>query len=66
MFSAAPASASLVDTAITTGRPLRRWLFAAIVTGPSAMEFASFAYVFPVQGAMTSTSSSFFGPMGST
>ena len=66
MFSAAPAKASLVDTAISTGRPLRRWLLAAIVTGVSAMLWASLASVFPVQGAMTSASKSFFGPIGST
>ena len=66
MFSPAPANASLVDTAIMTGLPLRRWLFAAIVTGPSAILCASFAKVFPVHGAIISASSNFFGPMGST
>ena len=66
MFSAAPARASLVDIATITGRAFRRWLFAAMVTGVSAMECASFARVFPVHGAMISASSSFFGPMGST
>ena len=30
------------------------------------MEWASFARVFPVQGAITKASKSFFGPMGST
>ena len=66
MFSAAPANASLVEMAMMTGRPLRRWLFAAMVTGPSAMEWASLANVFPVQGAIISASSRRFGPMGST
>ena len=47
-------------------RPLRRWLFAAMVTGVSAMEWASFARVFPVQGAIIKMSSHFFGPIGST
>jgi hypothetical protein len=36
-----------------------------MVTGESAMLWASFARVLPVQGAITSASSSFFGPMGS-
>ena len=66
MFSAAPARASLVEPAKSTGRALRRWLFAAMVTGPSAMEWESFARVFPVHGAIISRSSSFLGPMGST
>ena len=66
MFSAAPASPSLVDTAIRTGRAFRKWLFTAIVTLVSAMLWESFANVFPVQGAMINMSSSFFGPMGST
>ena len=65
MFSAAPARPSLVETANRIGLPFRRWLFAAIVTGLSAMEWASFARVFPVQGAITRISNSFFGPMGS-
>ena len=66
MFSAAPPKASLVDTAMMTGRPFRRWLFAAMVTGPSAMLWASFAMVLPVQGAMINASNSFLGPIGST
>ena len=37
-----------------------------MVTGVSAMPWESFARVLPVQGAMTSASKSFFGPMGST
>ena len=37
-----------------------------MVTGVSAMEWASFARVFPVQGAMMRMSNSFFGPTGST
>ena len=53
------------ETATMTGRPFRRWDFAAMVTGVSAMELLSFARVLPVQGAMTSASRSFFGPMGS-
>ena len=48
-----------------TGPPFRRWLFAAMVTGVSAIECASLARVFPVQGAIISASSSFFGPIGS-
>ena len=51
--------------ATTTGRLLRRWALAAMVTAVSVMPEASFPRVFPVQGAMTSTSSSFRGPMGS-
>ena len=66
MFSAAPARASLVETASRMGLPFLSWLLAAMVTGPSATEWASFARVFPVQGAMTSRSSSPLGPMGST
>ena len=38
---------------------------AAIVTDVSLKPFANRASVLPVQGAMTSTSSSFWGPMGS-
>ena len=34
--------------------------------GNGRVPFASFAIVFPVQGAMTSASSSAFGPIGST
>ena len=66
MFSAAPADASLVETATRIGRPLRKWLLAAIVIGVSAMLCASFANVFPVQGAIIRASSSFLGPIGST
>ena len=54
------------ETAITTGRAFRRWLFTALVTGVSAMLWLSFARVLPVAGAITSTSSSFLGPIGST
>ena len=66
MFSAAPERASLVDTATITGRPFRRWLLAAIVTGVSAILCDSFASVLPVQGAIIKASSAFFGPKGST
>ena len=66
MFSAAPASPSLVDTAIRTGRAFRKWLFAAIVTLESAILWESLASVFPVHGAIINMSSSFFGPIGST
>jgi len=62
MFSAEPESASLVESAMTTGRPLRRWLLAAIVTAVSVSPEARRASVAPVQGAMTSTSKSFSGP----
>src|SRR5699024_4404163 len=55
----------LVATATTTGLSLRRCALAAMVTAVSVMPQASFPMVFPVQGAITSTSSSFFGPMGS-
>ena len=65
MFRAAPPSPSLVDTATTTGRPFRRCALAAMVTEVSAMPLANLARVLPVQGAMTSTSSSCLGPMGS-
>ena len=66
MFAAFPASASLVETARMMGASFRRWALAARVTGVSAMPFASFAIVFPVQGAMTSASSNALGPIGST
>ena len=65
MFSAAAPSASLVETVMITGRLFRKWLFAAMVTGPSAIPCASLARVFPVQGAMINASSSFLGPIGS-
>ena len=66
MLFALAARPSLVDTARTTGRALRRWALQARVTGVSAIPAASFASVLPVQGAITSRSSSFFGPIGST
>ena len=66
MFSAAADSPSLVEMAMSTGRPFLKWLFAAMVTGVSAIPCASFANVLPVQGAMTKTSNNLFGPMGST
>ena len=65
MFFAAALSPSLVATATTTGLSLRRWALTAMVTGVSVTPAASFARVLPVHGATTSTSSSFFGPMGS-
>ena len=58
-------SPSLVEGAMSTGRPLRRWALAAMVTLVSVMPPASFPRVFPVHGAMISRSSSFWGPMGS-
>ena len=51
-----------MEKPITTGRPLRRCAFAAIVTALSVIPAASFAMVLPVQGAMTSTSKSLPGP----
>ena len=66
MFLALPARPSLVETASTTGRPFRKWDFAAMVTAVSAIPLANFPMVLPVAGAITSTSKSFFGPMGST
>ena len=57
--------ASLVDKEITRGFSLRRWAFAAISTGVSVMPFASFARVFPVQGAIRRISRYPLGPMGS-
>ena len=65
MPAAAPASASFVDTAMSTGRPFRLWLLTASVGAVSYMPQASLPRVLPVQGAMTSTSRSFLGPMGS-
>ena len=56
----------MLARAMTTGRPLRRWAFTAMVTAVSVIPAASFARVFPVAGATTRTSSSPFGPMGST
>ena len=58
-------SPSLVEGAMSTGRPLRKWALAAMVTLVSVIPLASFPRVFPVQGAIISRSSSFWGPMGS-
>ena len=65
MFGALADKPSFVAMASTTGLPLRRCPFAAIVTAPSVMPWASLASVFPVQGAMTSTSIAPCGPRGS-
>ena len=62
MFIAEPERASLVESAMTTGFPLRRWLLAAMVTAVSVTPLASLARVFPVHGAITSTSKSRSGP----
>ena len=51
IFSAAPASASFVDTAMSTGRPFRLWLLTASVGAVSYMPQASLPRVLPVQGA---------------
>ena len=64
-FGALALRPSFVASATTTGLPLRRWDFAAIVTGPSVMPWASLARVLPVQGAMTRTSARSCGPNGS-
>ena len=65
MFSADPASASLVESARTTGLSPRKWLFTAIVAVVSVIPCASFAIVFPVHGATTRTSNIALGPIGS-
>ena len=49
-----------------TGRPPRRRLLAASVTGVALMPAASSAIVVPVAGAMIRASASFCGPSGST
>ena len=56
---------SLVAMDKSTGRCILRWLFTAMVTGVSVIPFAIFPKVLPVQGATTSTSQIFLGPMGS-
>lgn len=66
MFFALEASPSFVDIAITTGKLLRRVDFAARETVLSLMALAIFAAVVPEQGAITSASIIFWGPMGST
>ena len=65
MAGAEPDSPSLEATQTTTGRPLRWWALAAIVTLLSVMPAAILLSVLPVQGAMTNRSRSFLGPMGS-
>ena len=65
MFSPLAPSPSFVETAITSGRSLRRCAFAAKVTGVSVMPFASLPSVLPVHGAIISASKSFWGPIGS-
>ncbi len=64
MFSAEPESPSLVESAITTGRPLRRWALAAMAALLSLNPCASRARVLPVQGAISSASSGSLGPRG--
>ena len=65
MFFAVAPRASFVDGAITMGISFLSPAFTAIVTEVSVMPRASFDMVFPVQGATTMASKSFFGPMGS-
>lgn len=65
-FAALPDRPSFVETASSTGRPLRRCALQAKLTGESAMPFASLPSVLPVQGATISRSSRRFGPSGST
>ena len=62
MFFAALLRASLVESASTTGRPLRSWALMAMSTEVSVMPRLSFASVLPVQGAASNTSKSFPGP----
>ena len=65
IFSAEPDNALFVDIAITTGRLFLKWDFTAIHTGVSIISFASFAIVFPEQGATIKISNIFLGPIGS-
>ena len=65
MFSAEPESPSLVEKAITSGLPFLRCALAAMVTALSVTPRASFARVFPVQGAMSRASIGADGPSGS-
>ena len=65
MFLAFADRASFVETAITTGLLFLRCDLHAMQTGVSVMAFANFAIVLPVAGATTTTSSIFFGPIGS-
>ena len=57
--------ASFEARAMSRGLSERRCAFAAMVTAVSVIPFASFARVLPVQGAIISASSGFFGPRGS-
>ena len=52
-------SPSLVEGAMSRGRPLRRWALAAMVTLESVTPAASLPRVLPVQGQRMSRSSSF-------
>ena len=54
--------ASLLASAIKSGRLLRKCALAAIQTAGSVMPPASFASVFPVHGAIISASSGCLGP----
>ena len=65
MFLADVPNASLVETAIITGRLFLKCAFVASVTDVSLIPLASFPRVLPVHGAITNASSSFFGPIGS-
>ena len=57
--------ASLVAQHSTTGMPMRREDFTAMVTGVSVMPAAIFERVLPVQGHTTMASTRPLGPMGS-
>lgn len=57
--------ASLVAQHSTTGMPMRKADFTAMVTGVSVMPAAILERVFPVQGATASKSTRPLGPMGS-
>ena len=65
MFLALAARPSFVETAISTGRLLRKCDLHAIRTGVAVIAFASFEIVLPVHGTTATTSSSFLGPIGS-
>ena len=65
IFCADAPRASFVATQSSTGLSTLRCDFAAIVTEVSVTPRLSFARVLPVQGAITSKSHIFFGPIGS-
>lgn len=65
MFLALAERASFVEIAISTGLEFLKWDLHAIVTGVSVIPRASFARVLAVQGATTTMSNSFLGPIGS-